>query len=104
MSKLKIDKNGDRFWLNEDGMLHRIDGPAVEENNGSKEWFFNGERHREDGPAIELNNGHKSWWINNKLHRIDGPAIEWNDGDKSWFINDKQLTEEEFNEMSMKCL
>lgn len=52
-------------WFNDAGILHREDGPAVEWNNGSKEWYFNGKRHRLDGPAVERFNGHKEWWFEN---------------------------------------
>lgn len=31
--------------------------------------------HREDGPAIEYEDGTNEWYINNQRHRIDGPAI-----------------------------
>ena len=34
MLKLKIDKI--KIWLNTKGYKHRIDGPAVEDNNGTK--------------------------------------------------------------------
>lgn len=34
------------------GVLHRVDGPAIEWNNGAIEWWLNGNRHREDGPAL----------------------------------------------------
>jgi hypothetical protein len=47
--------------------------------------------HRIDGPAIEYANGTKQWWINNELHRIDGPAVEQADGSKEWYVNDNQL-------------
>jgi len=33
--------------------LHRLCGPAVERDNGSKEWWVNGDRHRTNGPAME---------------------------------------------------
>lgn len=39
--------------------LHRTDGPAIEWLNGSKEWYYKGQRHRSDGPAIELFDGTK---------------------------------------------
>jgi len=55
-------------------LLHRVDGPAIEETNGSKHWFLNGKR-----------------------HRVDGSAIEWHDGTKEWYLNGKYLTEEDFN-------
>jgi len=61
--KVKVDKNGNRFWyLN--GKPHREDGPAIENVNGDKYWFLNGKRHREDGPAIEWLNGQKEWYLN----------------------------------------
>lgn len=31
-------------WLNKDGQLHRIHGPAVEYLNGDKEWWIKGEK------------------------------------------------------------
>ena len=31
-----------RYWLDEDGLLHREDGPAVEWNDGYKAWWLNG--------------------------------------------------------------
>ena len=92
-----IDDNNTIRWYNEDGQLHREDGPAVEWANGDKFWCINGQFHREDGPAIEYANGAKSWWINDQLHREDGPAIEYANGDKLWWINGEELTEEEFN-------
>jgi len=60
-------------WFNERGQHHRLDGPAIEEADGTKYWYQNGKR-----------------------HRIDGPAIERADGSKSWYIQGKELTEPEF--------
>ena len=36
------------------GKLHRVDGPAIEYSNGTKEWYINGKRHRLDDPAINI--------------------------------------------------
>jgi hypothetical protein len=106
-------------WRNENGQLHRLDGPAVEMADGYKAWYQNGQRHRLDGPAIEMADGDKHWYQNDQLHRLDGPAIEFAngskswyqngqrhrldapaiemaDGDKWWFINGEKLTEREF--------
>jgi hypothetical protein len=44
--------------------------------------------HREDGPAIEWDNGDKEWYINGKLHRDDGPALILADGRIFWYLND----------------
>lgn len=83
--------NGDceyRILHNGISLLHREDGPAIEDVDGDKHWYVYGRCHRIDGPAIELtNSGCKQWLINGKLHRLDGPAIEYADGNKEWWIN-----------------
>ena len=84
-------------WCNEEGLLHRLDGPAIEYTSGTKDWYVNGKLHRLDGPASEWWDGTKEWRVNGKFHRIDGPAIEWSDGDKEWYIDGKKYTEAQFN-------
>lgn len=74
-------------WRNVDGQLHRLDGPAVEYNNGALKWFKNGHCHREDGPAVIWENGDKEWWIDGRRHREDGPAVEYINGHKEWWLN-----------------
>lgn len=49
-----IDSFGNKFWYNNNGLLHRVDGPAVEYSDGTELWFMNGLRHRTDGPAIKM--------------------------------------------------
>jgi len=68
------------------------------DDNGTKEWYLNGERHRTDGPAIECADGDKLWYLNGKCHRSDGPAVERADGTKSWYLNDKYVTEAQWRE------
>jgi hypothetical protein len=94
--KVTVDEYGTKRWFNENGKLHRLDGPAVESANGSKEWYQNGERHRLDGPAYEYADGDKFWYQNGELHRLDGPAVEPSDGDKEWWVEDTQYSEEQF--------
>jgi len=65
MQKRILD-NRTIHWLNEDGKLHREDGPAIERFDGSKWWCINNKLHRENGPAIEGPNGNKQWYINGK--------------------------------------
>ncbi len=72
--KVTVDKNT-TCWYNDKGQLHRLDGPAVEYANGSKEWCVEG-----------------------KCHRLDGPAYEGATGYKAWFVEGKHMTKEEFNE------
>jgi len=52
-------------YLNDLGKLHRLDGPAIEYDDGTKHWYINGKLHREDGPAIEYPSGHKIWFLDN---------------------------------------
>ena len=52
--------------------------------------------HRLNGPAIEYEDGTKCWYVDGKLHRTDGPAVEWPDGMKYWYIDDVKLTEKRF--------
>jgi len=37
----EIDADGTRRWYKNEE-LHRVDGPAVESADGSKEWWING--------------------------------------------------------------
>jgi len=96
---IHISKDGDKLYHSDREMtvLSREDGPAVEYENGSKEWRLNNRLHREDGPAYEWANGDKSWYLNGKRHREDGPAVEHADGYKAWYLNGERLTEKEFN-------
>ena len=80
---------GSIYWLNESGQLHRENGPAREDADGTKFWFRNGFLHREDGPAFEHADGTKVWYTDGDLHRDDGPAIEHVDGTKEWWIDGK---------------
>jgi hypothetical protein len=90
-SFMEIDVIGNIFWRNKEGLLHRLDGPAVEYTSGAKEWFQNGKIHRLDGPAIEGADGRKLWYQNGKLHRLDGPAKEFSNGKKSWYKNGRRF-------------
>ena len=66
-------------YKNEKGSFHRLDGPAIEDND------------------------YRSWWINGKRHREDGPAIEWYDGDKWWYLNDtRYFSEQEYQNELIK--
>jgi hypothetical protein len=65
-SSIKTEYYDHTVWGNEQGSLHRADGPAVVWNNGTKEWWNNNKRHELDGPAVEWANGYIEWWVNNR--------------------------------------
>jgi hypothetical protein len=86
----------DKRWLNKKGKLHRLDGPAIETDDGSQEWYVNGKLHRVGAPAAVTASGNKYWYINDRLHRLDGPAYEGRTGMKEWWINGKPLIQQQF--------
>ena len=47
---IEIDGNTTYYWLNH--TLHRLDGPAVEYEDGGYQYYRHGKLHRLDGPAI----------------------------------------------------
>lgn len=67
------------FKLDENGLPHCVDGPAVIHDNGSEEWFLNGNIHRIGGPALKYTDGREDWYENGKRHRIGGPSSNWYD-------------------------
>ena len=75
----------DAFPFNFTGIVHY--------SNGTKRWLKNGLLHRIDGPAIDLLDGHKEWWVDGKPHRLNGPAFELAGGGSSWWVDGKETTE-----------
>ena len=73
MTNPKTYSDGTKIWLNNDGQLHRLEGPVSIWANG------------------------EVWYQNDKRHRLDGPAVEFANGTSSYWINDQQLTKAEWN-------
>jgi hypothetical protein len=65
-SSRTVDEYDNIVYNNENGALHREDGPAFEEPDGYKAWYKNGKRHREDGPARIFSNGTEGYYLNGK--------------------------------------
>jgi len=76
-----------RYTINYTRVLHREDGPALIESDGSTFWYRYGLCHRVGAPAIEISNGRKEWFLYGKRHREDGPAVIDAYGNKRWFLN-----------------
>lgn len=69
------------------GKIHRVDGPAIEWENGNVEWWLNDFLDRENGPAVQFYHDESTieeWWRNGKLHRENGPAVSDEHG-QLWF-------------------
>jgi calcineurin-like phosphoesterase family protein len=87
MAYIEVDTNGTIRHYDDNGLVHREDGPAVIRSNGKKSWFKHGKLHREDGPTLEDHNG--NIWIQNEVyHREDGPAIDLKNN-KRWIVHGK---------------
>ena len=87
--------------LTNEQLLDILKTKIVVDEYGIKRWCLNEILHRTDGPAVEDNNGDNYWYLNGKRHRTDGPAYEKSNGDKLWFLNGKELTEDEFNKRTV---
>ena len=66
-----------RIWHDINGKFHRIDNPAIERFDGTKEWWLHGERRREHRlPTVETSTGWKMWHnTRGELHREGEPAV-----------------------------
>ncbi len=69
-----------RHWYNKAGEVHRENGPAIEcLVTGDMYWLQYGVYHRIDGPAVEMSNGSKQWFINGEFQYIDRSEVNLNE-------------------------
>jgi len=69
---------------------------VIEYPYGAKEWWQNGLIHRINGPAIEWSDGTKMWCQDGIAHRVDGPAIKWGNGRINYIIWGQFFSKEQF--------
>ena len=74
----KEHKNGTVIYRNHLGEIHRVHGPAEVWPDGTQYWVQNG-----------------------RPHRTDGPAIIYADGTCFWYLQGWELSEEEFEAMTL---
>jgi hypothetical protein len=69
----KDDYQNHSYWeihhQNDNGMLHREDGPAIIHSDGDEFWYKEGMLHREDGASFIVRNK-KTYYINNKRIKV----------------------------------
>lgn len=107
------DESGARRWVDEDGLAHREDGPAIVtptryawcrhgrlhrddgpayiRSDGSVEYWQHGQRHREDGPAVVRPSGLQEWFLHGQRHREGGPAVIWPNGEKEYWVDGRKV-------------
>jgi hypothetical protein len=84
----KIDENGNKYWRNKAGQLHRDnDKPACVYTNGHQFWYQNDKLHRDnDLPAVVCADGTQYWYQHGLRHRDnDKPAAVYADGNQYWY-------------------
>ena len=87
----EVGPEGDVFWRNKKGELHRDNGPAIIWYTGIKVWIQNGLKHREDGPAV--------------VYDVTYEFLGYEDEDEEdqFYLEDVNYTEREFiNKMRAK--
>ena len=84
-------------WYNQFNQLHRVHGPAVVLNDGSRFYYQEDILHREDDlPAVEKVDGTRKWFNLGARHRLVGPAAIYPDGRKFYFIMGQAYKREKF--------
>ena len=68
-----VDELGTIRYLNSEGQLHRVHGPAVIYKDGAEYWFQDGLRHSTYGPAVIYADGISFWY----LHGDSMSEPEW---------------------------
>lgn len=86
----------DITYVNTDGKLHRLFGPAyISELYDIEIWYKDGQFHRDNGPALR----HKSvfWWFKEgKPHNLYGPAHISGGRPPGYWINGVRLSPKEY--------
>lgn len=73
---------------------------GIIEYSDSKQWYENGLRHRIDGPA-DIRSGEEIWYYEGKRHRTSGPAIIRGNSKEYWLFGQK-YREEDWKIMARK--
>jgi len=99
--RVKPDLNNNRYSVcsvDEEGLAHCDDGPAVIHGDGTVEWYRHGVHHRIDGPAIDRPYGRVQWMQNGVCHRLDGPAMLSNTDPKHrrYYLHGRMVTRTQF--------
>jgi hypothetical protein len=94
VTDVMFDMDNEIRWYKH-GRLHRLDGPAVIDEEGHMAWYKDGQLHCLSGPAkIDAYDSRKNrWYKNGEFHRLDGPA--YTEGGKEYWYKDGQLHRED---------
>lgn len=83
---------GDQFHYNKEHQLHsENDVPTVRYGIGSLRWYKNGLLHRDNGPATIDYDGSCCWFQNGLLHRDNEPAVIFYFGTELYYRNGRPV-------------
>lgn len=68
------EEHGKLVWRDEQGYVHRDDGPALIAPDGTVWWVRHGAFHRDNNLPAYITDNMQIWYVNGKLHRTNGPA------------------------------
>lgn len=69
---ISYDESGkmtQKEWLDTDGIRNRKNGPALIRADGTKVWYYNGDKHRFDGPAWESPDEIAYFWRGDRVSK-----------------------------------
>ena len=98
-----------RFWEDTSGNTHREDDlPAIENENGDREWYKNGALHRDGDLPAKTTSTEQRWYKYGRPHRDDNkPAIvNTVTGVSEWFVGGRRHREDGpawYNEKTGEC-
>ena len=69
MAKRRYDRDGLVRWLDDEGLLHRVDGPAWVWPRGTQYWSRHGRFHFAHGPADLYADGTLAWYEDGQFLR-----------------------------------
>ena len=104
------DIQGIQKWVDIQGRLHRVHGPAQTIlRTMEKQWYYHGKLNNDNGPAVTRPVGSELamfWYSNDKLHREDGPAYIRPGADPvtQYFLNGTNFDAEEYWNMVLPDL
>jgi len=81
----------EEVWI-QDGVYHRLNGPAIVAKNGTKHWYQNGVLHREDGHASEWTEYKlKCYYLNGNHYPGIKNDLQWRIEVQKWKRNQKKV-------------
>ena len=73
MAKRRYNRDGWIQWIDDEGLLHRVDGPAWVWPDGTQYWFNHDRDHFVHGPSDLYADGRLAWYEDGEYLRERDP-------------------------------